>query len=202
MNSNTNKNANKHDEEFSIEKELADMKKSLLAEDDSAIIENAINDKVASSDASPVVEEAPKADEAPVEDKDVWVSKTIYDPSPVGFKMDADLHHSCSNPNPEAAEWQEATETRPAGQLTNTGLFYPALGCFGSGTSISGPPELAVVGIELTYYFAYTHNGINATGWYSLRNNFATLTWHAFISLPTLDTFTVTGEDLGGWDED
>ena len=41
---NKQKNANKHDEEFSIEKELADMKKSLL-DDDSAIIENAINEK-------------------------------------------------------------------------------------------------------------------------------------------------------------
>ena len=138
--------------------------------------------------------------QAPLEDEDVWVSKTIYDPSPVGFKMDADMHHLSSNP--VAAEWQEATETRPAGLLTNTGLFYPALGCFGSGTSISGPPEIAVVGIEGCFYFAYTHNGINATGWYFLRNNFATLTWHAFISLPTLDTFSVTGEDLGGWDED
>ena len=72
MENNKNKNANKHEEEFSIEKELADMKKSLL-DDDSAIIENAINEKVADNDANNSTQEevAPLPVDAPVEDTKV-----------------------------------------------------------------------------------------------------------------------------------
>ena len=69
MAENKNKNNNKIDDEFSIEKELADMKKSLL-EDDKQIISDAINEKIAEQE-----KEATPLEEAPSEAKEATPSE-------------------------------------------------------------------------------------------------------------------------------
>ena len=68
MAENKNKNVNKPEDDFSIEKELADMKKSLL-EDDKQIISDAINEKMAEDDNKAKEDEVamPTSEEAPVE---------------------------------------------------------------------------------------------------------------------------------------
>ena len=119
MNSNTNKNANKHDEEFSIEKELADMKKSLLAEDDSAIIENAINDKVANDAASPVVEDAPKENEAPAEAK---VQDEPIQNEPSSSKL---AKEEATDTAPAKVENEEVKEAKPKASKPKTAKSAP-----------------------------------------------------------------------------
>ena len=78
MAENKNKNVNKPDDDFSIEKELADMKKSLL-EDDKQIISDAINEKMAEEDngAKEEKEAVPTSENAPVENSGEASNKDV-----------------------------------------------------------------------------------------------------------------------------
>ncbi len=131
------------------------------------------------------------------------ITKSIYDPSPVGYKIPS-VWPFWTMPN---GSWESAdvASFTQAGRWSSDGLFFPASGAY-SYANDGGVPQHSSIGITIEYWYGHFMNAAG-TGYSSTRthvheslNGRTASTWVAFPVRSTLDTFSVTGEDLGGWD--
>ena len=94
--------------------------------------------------------------------KNEFVHKSVYDPSPVGYKL-----------GPQAAfngfttsnfTWSDATATTPAGRTYNNDLFFPAIGYLNNtDRALTGYGSIYYRSANPTYSLYFTNTTVNTS---------------------------------------
>ena len=132
------------------------------------------------------------------------VTKTVYDPCPIGYEVGSLFSWGPLN-GQTITTWEPASGTNPAGRIYPVNsLFFPAIGA-------RDGYDGSVDAHHVSYgdYWVAQHIGafaahgvaVSSGGIVSVIAHRANMNVGMNIR-PIKQTLTVTGEDLGGWDED